>query len=104
MSKFTRTISGRARAAVLTAALISGAGLLSACSFTTADAMCSSGEYPVLAVDSTTGGACVKDGDNPPSGYARYPKGKTPQHVDDKWDTYWRTHTIDAQGNVSSAP
>jgi len=97
-------MSKHTRAAVLTAILISTAGLLSACSFSVADAMCSSGEYPVLAVGSTMGGACVKNGDNPPSGYTRYPKGKVPQHVDDKWDTYWRTHTVDAKGNVTSAP
>lgn len=97
-------MSKRTRATVLTSVLISAAGLLSACSFSTADAMCSGGEYPVVAVDSTTGGACVKKGDNPPSGYTRYPKGKMPKHVDDKWDTYWRTHTVDAKGNISSAP
>jgi hypothetical protein len=55
-------------------------------------------------VGSTAGGACVKNGLAPPSGYARYPKGKMPQHVGDKWDTYWETHTVDAKGNVTSAP
>ena len=52
----------------------------------------------------SSGGACVKNGDTPPSGYTRYPKGKVPQHVGDKWDTYWETHTVDAKGNVTSAP
>ena len=97
-------MSKRTRVAVLTSVLISAAGLLSACSFSMEDAMCGSGEYPVLAVDSTSGGACVKNGDTPPSGYTRYPKGKVPQHVGDKWDTYWETHTVDAKGNVTSAP
>ncbi|MER7637787.1 SCO0607 family lipoprotein [Streptomyces graminifolii] len=97
-------MSKHTRAAVLTSVLISAAGLLSACSFSTADAMCSEGEYPVVAVNSTTGGACVKNGDNPPSGYTRYPKGKMPKHVEDKWDTYWQTHTVDEKGNISSAP
>ena len=41
---------------------------------------------------------------SPPSGYARYPKGKVPKHVDDKWDTYWQTHTVDAKGNITAAP
>ncbi|MFI6401599.1 SCO0607 family lipoprotein [Streptomyces sp. NPDC050548] len=94
----------RTRVAVLTAILISTAGPLSACSFSMEDAMCGSGEYPVLAVGSTSGGACVKNGDTPPSGYTRYPKGKVPQHVGDKWDTYWETHTVDAKGNITAAP
>ncbi|MGW3109044.1 SCO0607 family lipoprotein [Streptomyces sp. NPDC001100] len=97
-------MSQRTRVAVLASVLLSTAALLSACSFSMEDAMCGSGEYPVLAVGSTAGGACVKNGDAPPSGYTRYPKGKVPQHVGDKWDTYWETHTVDAKGNVTSAP
>ncbi|WP_427920770.1 SCO0607 family lipoprotein [Streptomyces sp. cg40] len=97
-------MSKRTRVAVLTAAVISTAGLLSACSFSTADAMCSSGEYPVLVPGSTMRGACVTNGDAPPSGYVRYPKGKVPQHVDDKWDTYWQTHTVDTKGHITAAP
>ncbi|WSS24485.1 hypothetical protein OG519_21050 [Streptomyces sp. NBC_01190] len=64
------------------------------------DNMCMSNEYPVAAVGSTLGGACVTNGDRPPAGYVRYPKGKVPQHVGDKWDTYWGNHALDAQGNV----
>ncbi|MGW1127726.1 SCO0607 family lipoprotein [Streptomyces sp. NPDC002526] len=71
--------------------------LTSACS--TADAVCSGGEYPVLYVGST-GGACVKDGEEPPKGYARYPEGKVPKHVDDKWWTYWNEHSLDKDGNI----
>ncbi|WP_306215583.1 SCO0607 family lipoprotein [Actinoplanes sp. RD1] len=67
------------------------------------DAMCGNGEYPVKAVNSTTGGACVPDGEEPPAGYVRYPEGKTPTHVGDKWDTYWDTHTLDENGRESPA-
>ncbi|MEU6217510.1 hypothetical protein ABZ845_08305 [Streptomyces sp. NPDC047022] len=66
------------------------------------DAICSSGEYPVLTVNGT-GSACVKNGERPPAGYTRYPEGKVPQHVDDKWDVYWRTHTLDENGHVVDA-
>ncbi|MEU6366707.1 hypothetical protein ABZ876_13500 [Streptomyces sp. NPDC046931] len=62
-----------------------------------------SNEYPVLTVGDT-GSACVGEGDQPPAGYVRYPKGKVPQQVDDKWDVYWRTHTLDKDGNVIDAP
>lgn len=34
----------------------------------------------------------------------KYPRGKVPQEVDDKWDTYWRTHTVDENGRVVDAP
>lgn len=42
------------------------------------EAMCRSEEYPVKQVGSTTGGTCVRKGADPPSGYVRYPKGKSP--------------------------
>lgn len=65
--------------------------------------ICGSGEYPVLSVGGT-GSACVSDGEQPPAGFVRYPEGKVPQQVDDKWDVYWRTHTLDKDGNVIDAP
>lgn len=34
----------------------------------------------------------------------RYPKEKVPQKVDDKWDVYWRTHTLDQHGGVLEVP
>ncbi|MFJ9562090.1 SCO0607 family lipoprotein [Streptomyces fuscichromogenes] len=91
------------RAAVLASVLAVAAGLLSACSLSTADAVCNTGEYPVIAVGST-GSACMKNGETPSKGYARYPKGKVPQHVGDKWDTYWESHTVDAHGSVVPVP
>ncbi|WP_435841899.1 SCO0607 family lipoprotein [Streptomyces fragilis] len=65
--------------------------------------ICSDGEYPVLAVGDT-GSACVTNGEEPPKGMARYPEGKVPKKVDDKWDTYWRTHMLDKDGNVVEVP
>ncbi|WP_033344480.1 SCO0607 family lipoprotein [Catenuloplanes japonicus] len=65
--------------------------------------ICRDGEYPVKAVDSTTGRTCVADDEQPPSGYVRYPEGKVPEHIGDEWDTYWSTRTIDANGLVSEA-
>ncbi|MFF0425128.1 SCO0607 family lipoprotein [Streptomyces sp. NPDC004520] len=65
--------------------------------------VCSSGEYPVLSVGGT-GSACVPDKQEPPAGFVRYPEGKVPQQVDDKWDVYWNTHTLDKDGNIIDAP
>jgi hypothetical protein len=64
------------------------------------EAICRGGEYPVAAVGST-GRACVSDQEEPPAGYVRYPEGKVPKHVDDQWDKYWNTHTIDKTGTIS---
>lgn len=67
------------------------------------DAMCSSGEYPVKAVNSTSGGVCVANDEDPPAGFVRYPEGKVPQHVGDEWDTYWDTHILDESGHEKPA-
>lgn len=71
--------------------------LLVACTFR--DAICRSGEYPVMQVGGS-GRQCVADGEEPPAGFRRYPAGQEPKHVDDEWDVYWRTRTIDQNGNV----
>ncbi|MEU2157646.1 hypothetical protein ABZ532_22000 [Streptomyces sp. NPDC019396] len=67
------------------------------------DDICSDDEYPVMTVGGT-GSACVPDDEQPPKGYARYPQGKVPQKVDDEWDVYWRTHTLDESGKIIDAP
>ncbi|CAM5344881.1 hypothetical protein SHIRM173S_10260 [Streptomyces hirsutus] len=46
----------------------------------------------------------MSDKKEPPTGFARYPEGKVPQQVDDKWDVYWGTHTLDKDGNIIDAP
>lgn len=74
----------------LTALLAAGCG---------PDAICSSGEYPVIQVGGT-GRACVAGDQQPPSGFARFPSGQEPKHVDDKWDAYWRTHTVNTTGQA----
>ena len=86
----------------LTGALLTGAlttALLTAgCTF--ADAICGSGDYPVKAVGTTTGQDCVPKGQEPPAGFVRYPVGKVPEHVGDKWDEYWSTVVVDDRGAV----
>ncbi len=81
--------------------LVFGLSLLGGCSFR--EAICSGGEYPVQAVNSTSGRACVADGAEPPAGYVRYPEGKVPKHVDDEWDLYWQEHKLDEQGREIAA-
>ncbi|MEU5211794.1 hypothetical protein [Streptomyces sp. NPDC020742] len=89
---------GGRRTAVLAIAAVTVA--LSATGCSTEDAKCRGGEYPVLAIGSSTGGACVPNGKKPPKGFTRYPAGKVPEHVGDKWDTYWETHTVDKSGKI----
>ena len=79
---------------LVVAALVGGLG--SGCSIR--EAICRSGEYPVAAVNSLTGRACVPDGEQPPSGYVRFPEGKVPKHVGDEWDKYWKQHKLDERG------
>jgi hypothetical protein len=86
---------------VLAMASVTIALLATGCSVE--DASCGSGEYPVLAVGST-GSACVPNGEEPPKGYTRYPAGKVPEHVGDKWDKYWETRTVDENGKIIKAP
>jgi hypothetical protein len=87
----------RSVAAVVVAAL-AGPLLIGGCSFQ--DAICRGGEYPVKAVGNATGRACVADGKEPPDGYVRYPAGKVPKHVDDKWDKYWSDKIVDKNGAI----
>jgi hypothetical protein len=75
----------------LAAALLSGG-----CSLQ--DAICGGGDYPVKLADSATGTTCVPDGQDPPAGYVRYPAGKVPKKVGDKWDVYWQAHQLDRSG------
>jgi len=82
-------------------------GLVAACAAAVltgcgADAICGGGDYPVLQVGGT-GRQCVPKSDDPPAGFARYPVGKEPKHVDDEWDVYWRTHTLDKNGAIKAA-
>lgn len=93
--------SGPVRSALGLALACVAVAVLTGCS--SEDASCGGGEYPVMSVGST-GSACVSNGVEPPKGYVRYPEGKVPQHVGDKWDTYWSTHTVDENGKIIKAP
>jgi len=75
--------------------------LLTGCAYE--ESICSDGEYPVLAVGGA-GSACVKNGQEPDKGWSRYPAGKVPEKVGDKWDEYWQTRTLDENGKVIPAP
>ncbi|MEU8566852.1 hypothetical protein AB0C51_00555 [Streptomyces pathocidini] len=90
----TRVASGVLASAVALVTLTACAGYR--------EDVCSEGEYPVLSVGGT-GSACVSNGEQPPAGFARYPEGKVPRQVDDKWDKYWNTHTLDKKGNIIDA-
>ncbi|MGW7361906.1 SCO0607 family lipoprotein [Streptomyces sp. NPDC054841] len=103
MSRPAALRPGRVRAVAAALAGAAAVVALTGCSFEYQEDICSSGEYPVLTVGGT-GGACVSDGEKPPAGFTRYPEGKVPQQVDDEWDVYWRTHTLDKDGNVIDVP
>ncbi|MFE5730065.1 SCO0607 family lipoprotein [Streptomyces sp. NPDC056528] len=100
-----RPLRRRVRASAATALAGAVAALtLTGCSgLSFRDDICSKGEYPVMTVGAT-GSACVKDGEKVPEGYTRHPEGKVPQKVDDEWDVYWRTHTVDKEGDIIDAP
>lgn len=75
----TSARSGNAVNASLLAALTLVAGGLAGCSgFEINEAICSKGEEPTWAVTSTAGAMCVRDGDMPRPGFARYPRGRVP--------------------------
>ncbi|MGW2046933.1 SCO0607 family lipoprotein [Streptomyces sp. NPDC001858] len=95
---------GRIRLAAAAAVMsVAAVAALTGCSLAYEENICSNGEYPVLAVGST-GSSCVTNGEEPPAGTARYPEGKVPKQVDDKWDLYWTTHTLDENGDIVDAP
>ncbi|GAA2376830.1 SCO0607 family lipoprotein [Dactylosporangium salmoneum] len=83
-------------------ALLLATALLPAAGCHVRERICGSDSYPAKAVGNTTGRTCVPDGQDPPAGYVRYPKDKQPVYVDDQWDRYWRTVTVDEHGNIVS--
>ncbi|GAA4004806.1 lipoprotein [Streptomyces marokkonensis] len=94
VNRATRSAPGLALTCATAAAVLAGCSV--------EQASCGGGEYPVMTIGGT-GSACVPDGQEPPEGYTRYPVGKVPEHVGDKWDTYW-THTVDEDGKVVAVP
>ncbi|MDR7278789.1 SCO0607 family lipoprotein [Catenuloplanes atrovinosus] len=75
--------------------------VIAGCSFQ--ESICAGGEYPVKAIGNATGRACVADGEEPPSGYVRYPDGQVPEHLGDEWDTYWSSRIIHEDGTITEA-
>ncbi|MFF8594553.1 SCO0607 family lipoprotein [Streptomyces sp. NPDC015220] len=65
--------------------------------------VCSPGRDPVLAVNDS-GSDCIPSDEEPAPGWARYPQGKVPVHLDDKWDRYWADKTLDQHGRVVPLP
>ena len=62
--------------------LVLAAAGTSGCSYR--ERVCSSGEHPVRTVDPSDAGlACAPDGEEPPTGYERFPAGEVPAYVDD---------------------
>ncbi|WP_328564322.1 SCO0607 family lipoprotein [Streptomyces coelicoflavus] len=96
-----RAVGAARSVRALVLAGVAAAAVLTGCSME--EAVCGGGEYPVLSVGGT-GSACVPNGEEPPDGYTRYPEGRVPEHVGDKWDTYWQTHTVDENGKVVRVP
>jgi hypothetical protein len=90
----------RALTTMLGATTLAVALLTAGCSLN--EKVCGGDSYPVAAVG-TTGRDCVRQGEEPPAGYVRYPEGKVPKHVGDEWDEYWDTHVIDESGAVVPA-
>ncbi|WP_062644988.1 SCO0607 family lipoprotein [Streptomyces maremycinicus] len=103
----TRSRGGAGRAVAGAVGVVAAAAVafaaLTGCSLQIEEATCGGGEYPVLAVNNG-GSDCVPDGEEPAPGWARYPKGKVPEKVGDKWDTYWSTHTLDENGKIIELP
>ena len=92
------------RTSVLLLALAGGvaASLLTGCAGWQ-ERVCPPGEDPVLAVNDS-GGDCVPKGKEPAPGWARYPRGKVPVHLDDTWDRYWSDKTLDEKGRIVPQP
>ncbi|MEU2447341.1 hypothetical protein ABZ588_28035 [Streptomyces althioticus] len=95
---------GRARIAAAALAGAAAVVAVTGCAgFEYREDICGADEYPALSVGGT-GAICVSSKEAPPEGFARYPQGKVPQQVDDKWDLYWNTHTLDENGKIVDVP
>ncbi|MFG3495972.1 SCO0607 family lipoprotein [Streptomyces sp. NPDC047928] len=95
MPRIRRSLPCLALAGAATALLLTGCSIQ--------DRMCGSDSYPVKAVRDT-GGDCVANGQEPPEGWVRYPEGKVPEYVGDKWDVYWGDKLLDEKGRLIETP
>ncbi|MBO3752008.1 hypothetical protein J5X84_38575 [Streptosporangiaceae bacterium NEAU-GS5] len=62
--------------------------------------VCMADEYPVKLIGSSTGSRCVPNGQEPPEGFVRYPAGKVPMYLGDKWDRRWKDAVFDENGDL----
>ncbi|MFC3410819.1 SCO0607 family lipoprotein [Streptomyces lusitanus] len=96
--------TGRARIAVAAFASAVAVVAVTGCAgFEYKEDICGADEYPALSVGGT-GSMCVSNNEEPPAGFVKYPQGKVPQQVGDKWDLYWQDHTLDEDGKVVDVP
>ena len=89
---------------LLLAALLLAAGGLTGCSgsgFEINEAICSRGEEPSWAVTNTVGAVCVRDGESPLAGFARYPRGRVPVWINPPKGYPYRTDDGDDLYNVN---
>lgn len=77
----------RSRAHLLLAAVVS-VSALTACDVYV-ERPCAEGEDPVYALDNPTGMHCLPQGRPEPPGWARYPPGRVPQEVGDRYYRSW---------------
>jgi len=66
------------RPLLLTALLLVTGGVTGCSGFEINEALCSDGEESTWAVTNTAGAMCVRDGESPQAGFARYPRGRVP--------------------------
>lgn len=84
------------------AALLVAAACLTGCSdFEIHEAICSEGEEPTWAMTNTTGAICVRDGEAPQEGFARYPRGRVPEWINPPDDYPHRTEDGEDLYNVN---
>lgn len=82
MQKRTRLIVGLAVLAFIAAALV-----YAVTTFEWNERICRNGEYPARGANGDTSRICVRNDQEPPPGFERYPAGQVPKVVGDKYDT-----------------
>jgi hypothetical protein len=89
------------RPPLLAALLLMTAGLTGCSGFEINEAICSEGEEPTWAVTNTVGAICVRDGEPPQAGFARYPRGRVPVWINPPDGYPHRTDSGEDLYNVS---
>ncbi len=76
---------------LLAALLLLAAGYSGCSDFEIHESICSKGEEPTWAVTNAFGAVCVRDGEEPQAGFARYPRGRVPVWINPPDDYAHRT-------------